>query len=147
MKLEGFAELDAQLRALANPETAYQIGLSAVMGCAELLQKAWVAGAPFDPALKGAAAQYGHARDNIRIGPVKAQKVNAVVYKVSTGDAFWLRFYEFGTVKQPARPTFRPIVERMKSEFIDLQIEAVNEGIAKAVAGKGGAVLAARTNG
>lgn len=132
-KLEGAAALDAQLKALGE-KVATDIGRDAVIASAELLRDAWAKGAPYDPQQRGAAAKYGHARDNMRIGPVRNQKINTIVYKVTTGDAFWLHFYEYGSLKQQARPTFRPINERMRPALIEAQIAKLNEGIEAAVA-------------
>lgn len=134
-KLEGAAEWDRQLAALGE-KVATEIGRDAVIASAELLRDAWQAGAPYNPDQRGASKQYGHARDNMRIGPVRNKNVHAIVYRVSTGDAYWLHFYEYGSVHQPARPTFRPINERMRPMLIETQVEKLNEGIEAAVAGR-----------
>lgn len=143
--IDGAAELDAQLAALGE-EIATEIGREAVIASAEALQKAWVEGAPYSARAStmkywgradGSAgkADYGHLRDNIKVAPVRAQKINAVVYKVTTGNAFWGHFLEYGTVKMAPRPWARPIVERMKAELINIQIDMLNGGI-EAVAGE-----------
>lgn len=160
MTVSGLKELDAQLAALANPETAYQIGLEAVMASAELLQEAWIAGAPYAARAStmkywGRAdgstgkADYGHLRDNITVGPVRAHKINAVVYKVSTGNAFWAYFLEYGTVNMPAYPWARPIVERLKEDLINVQVDILQRGIDAAIAGRsaGATVMANGRNG
>lgn len=128
LKLAGAAALDAQLAALGE-KVATEIGRDAVVASAEALQNAWMAGAPYDPAGRGGAAKYGHLKANITIGPVRARNVHAVVWKVTTGDAFWGRMLEYGTVKMTARPWARPIVERMKSTLIQIQIAKLNERI------------------
>jgi HK97 gp10 family phage protein len=140
MKVSGFKELDDQLKALANPQTAYRIGLAAVKASAELLKDAWVAGAPYSERASttkywnGGRADYGHLRTNITIGPVRAQNVNAVVYKTFTGNAFWGYFLEYGTVRMRPHPWARSIVERLKGEFVNVQREAINAGLEEALA-------------
>lgn len=138
-RLDGAAELDAQLAQLGTA-MATEIGREAAETSAEVLRDAWVAGAPYSErastmkywSLAGGGtgkANYGHLKGNIKVAPVKAQKINAVVYKVTTGDAFWGYFLEFGTVRMPPHPWARPIVERMKAELINVQIDIINDGI------------------
>lgn len=161
-RLDGAAELDAQLAALGSA-IATEIGRDAAIASAEALRAAWIAGAPYyerSSTMKywslangsTGKANYGHLRDNIEVGPVKAQKVNAVVYKVTTGNAFWGYFLEHGTVKMAAKPWARPIIERMKSELINVQIDVINDGIeaitgSRVAVGGFGPVLANGRNG
>lgn len=132
LKLDGFAELDKQLAALGK-KMATEIGRDAVVASSELLRDAWKAGAPYDPQQRGAAAKYGHLRDNITIGPVRAQNTNAVVYKVFTGNAYFGYFLEWGTAKMPPHPWARPIIERVKGEMVEVFVKRLNEGIEAAI--------------
>lgn len=129
LKLDGAAALDAQLAALSE-QVATQIGRDAVIASAEILKAAWVEAAPYASGEQSVASKrYGHTRDNIKIGPVKAHNIHAVVYKVFTGNAFWAYWYEFGNARQQPRPWARPAVDRVKDRIIEAQIEALNAGI------------------
>jgi HK97 gp10 family phage protein len=148
--LDGAAQLDAQLAVLGEA-VATEIGRDAAIASAEALKEAWVMGAPYS--LRSSTVKYwskadgstgkrdyGHLRDNIKVAPVRAQKINAVVYKVTTGNAFWGYFLEFGTVRMPPHPWARPIVEWMKDALINVQIDVLREGI-EAIAGETAAAV------
>lgn len=159
----GLAELDAAL-AEVGQVMATKIGERAFRESAMALQRAWVAGAPYDPTvrkkywtLKGGdtqSAYYGHLRDNIRIRKVAPDNPNAIVFGVHTGKAFWAHFLEFGTVEMPARPWARPIVEGIKGQLIEIQVKILREGIEAAAKrrrpptrGRFGAVMSNGRNG
>ena len=136
IKNKGFADLDAQLASIGRA-MATEIAENAVKASAEVLRKAWEAGAPFDPAKGGASGKYGHLRENMRVKFVKSANANVVAYAVTTGRAFWAVFLEFGTRKLAARPWARPIRDRVEPAIIAKQIEVINAGIASAAAKKG----------
>lgn len=137
-KLDGAAELDRQLAALGE-QVATEIGRDAVIASAEALRDAWAQGAPYDAGSRSPASRrYGHLRQNIKIGPVRNQNVHALVYKVFTGDGFWGYFIEYGTVRMPPHPWARPIVERMKEQLINIQVETLNAGIESVAGGHRG---------
>lgn len=154
--MPGLAEVARNLESLGK-EVATEIGLEAVRAGAEVLQVAWQRAAPFDPdskvkswTLKSGEVRsknYGHLNQNIRIGKVRPQKESAVVYKVTTGDAFWGYFVEFGTVNMRARPWARPTMEMMKQQMLDVQVDVLRAGIDAAVRRNGPAVRATLSNG
>jgi HK97 gp10 family phage protein len=61
---------------------------------------------------------YGRLKDNIRVREARARKDNTIVMQVTSGNAFWGRFLEFGTVKMGARPWFRPVFDRMHNSLV-----------------------------
>lgn len=142
--MPGLRELDAQLEALGKV-VATTVATKAIKASAEVLQRGWQRGAPFDPRPKPKtwtlasgekrSRDYGHLNQNIRVRPVVPEKQNAVVFKVTTGDAFWGYFQEFGTARHRAHPWARPILENVKSECLRVQIDVLRQGI-EAEAGK-----------
>ena len=100
----------------------------------------------------GAAAQYdyGHLRDNLRVRRVKGRVQGRIIFQVTTGNAFWARFYEFGTATQRARPWMRPQTEMLSDELVTIQCEELRAGIeaaARKQARKLGRVMANGRNG
>jgi HK97 gp10 family phage protein len=141
--VEGFQELDAQLAAI-GATLATEAADEAVLASAKLLQVAWTQGAPYREGERrkywtlasGAAksAVYGHLRTNIRSPQGRCpQGDGSVVYAVTTGDAFWGYFLEFGTVDMAPHPWARPIVERMRGELVTVQIDVLNRKIDEAI--------------
>jgi len=126
-EIEGAAELDAKLARLGQ-EVATDIGVDAVSASAMALTERWKAIAPFDPN-RDPGRKYGHLRDEIRFRREGTDNPNVVAYRVTTGDAFWGYFYEFGTVRQPPRPRFRAETEGMKDELVNIQIQRLRAGI------------------
>jgi HK97 gp10 family phage protein len=126
-QMEGGRELDAALAELGT-DVATRIGVEAVREAAEALQETWQRVAPFDPDRK-AGRSYGHLRANIRVRREGTDNANVIAFRVSTGDAFWGNFLEFGTVKMAARPWARPAVESMKQELVTIQSTVLRAGI------------------
>lgn len=136
--IPGLAELDALLSQLG---TAVATGIvsDGIEASAVLLRDAWTKGAPFDPNSRAKTwttkdgmvhrRDYGHLNQNIRVGSVRPRKEHAVVFKVTTGNAFWGYFREIGTVNQRARPWARPIVEQLKGTFVTVQVDVIRAGI------------------
>lgn len=158
-EMVGAKELDAQLAALGTT-IATKLMLAAIRGSAEELQQHFIEAAPYRPGerkkywtLKSGetrSASYGHLRDNIRIRKVRPQKENAVVFGVTTGDAFWGRMLEFGTIDMPAHPWARPLVDAAAPELVKIQVDILRAGIEEA-ASKGrrsyGSVMSNGRNG
>lgn len=144
IRMDGLKELDAQF-ALLERAVATEIVTEALKASADLLAERWRRIAPYNPnsrpktrttkAGEVSHTDYGHLRDNIRVRQVRPRKETAVVWKVTTGDAFWAYFYEFGRIGQPPRPTFRPAVEAMKSQLISVQVDILQRGIDAAMTG------------
>lgn len=141
IEMSGVKELDAKLAAIGK-EVATKIGTQAIKASAERLAKEWETQAPYRPGTRKKywstaggttqSAYYGHLRENIKIRKVDPDKATAIVFGVTTGNAFWSHFLEFGTVRQPARPWARPIVERMKGELVNIQVDVLRVGIERA---------------
>jgi HK97 gp10 family phage protein len=138
IEIRGVQELDAGLSAM-GAELATVWGHKAFQASANQLRDAWVAGAPFAPGTRqkywtlasgeSRSASYGHLRDNIRTRKVKPRKETAIVFAVTTGNAYWGRMIEFGTAKMPPRPWARPIIERIRDDLIQTQVEILKQGI------------------
>jgi len=64
------------------------------------------------------SARYGQLRENIKVRESRARVNNTIVMMVTTGNAFWGSFLEWGTVKMRARPWFRPVWDRMQNVLI-----------------------------
>jgi HK97 gp10 family phage protein len=120
VKVEGVSELKAAFEQL-GVEVSTRIGVRANREAARLLQSELIQAAPYDPREKKRAKNYGHLRDNIRIRRQRA--------RVTTGNAFWGNFLEFGTVRMPAQPWFRPIVESLRELLLGKQIGGLRDGI------------------
>jgi HK97 gp10 family phage protein len=136
--IDGIEELRASLQELGDA-IAKKVAVEANRDAAEVLQGLLKKAAPFDPTFrkkywlrKNLTVQtgyYGHLRDAIEVRRVKARNANYIVHKVSTGDAFWGYFLEFGTVKMGARPWFRPVLDANAKRLQGIQIEGLRKGI------------------
>lgn len=127
--LAGAKELEAALDNLGKA-VATRIGRKAVRDPANLLKVVLTLTAPYLPGRRDHRGRYyGHLRDNLKVVSVKAKKPGLILYRVSTGDAFWGNFLERGTVKMSAKPWMRPTVDRMTGEIVDLQISTIKTGI------------------
>jgi HK97 gp10 family phage protein len=125
--MTGGRELDAALARLGT-EVATKIGVDAVREAGEALQEAWQRVAPSDPNRRP-GRRYGPLRTSIKLRREGTDNANVIAFRVTTGEAFYAYFYEFGTAKQPARPTFRPMVESMKNELVSIQSATLRAGI------------------
>lgn len=134
-EMAGAREFDAALKALGT-SVATKIGVDAVRESGEVLREAWARVAPYDPNRK-AGRQYGHLRENFRVQRQGTTNPNVVAFRVTTGDAFWAYFYEFGTAKQPARPIFRATVEGLKNQLVTIQADTLRKGIEAAMTNRG----------
>lgn len=127
VKFEGGAELSRALRELGEEST--KTGRTSLRATANELRAVLRETAPVGtgPTTKkrrlkngqSVTYDYGRLRDNIRVREQRAIRDNSVVMAVSTGNAFWAVFREFGTVDQPARPWFRPVWDSMQTRLID----------------------------
>ncbi len=130
---------------LLGIEVATRIGVRANRKAAVRLMDRLVAVVPENPegptkkykTLKSGETRsyfYGSARENIRVRRVKARKQGHIVMQVTAGNAFWLTFYEFGTVTQPARPFWRRHAESLRDELVTIQLDELRAGIDKQLA-------------
>jgi len=129
--VKGLKELDTQLRQL-DGKVATRIGRKAVRDPANLLRTVLSLTAPYRTGrrLKG-GQDWGHLRDNLKVVSVKARKRGLILYRVSTGDAFWGNFLELGTVAMSPRPWMRPQVDALTPEIVTMQIDTLRLGITR----------------
>lgn len=127
VNFEGGKDLSRGLRALGDEST--KVGRRSLRQTANLLRDELIAAAPRNPAgatekskrLKdGSVARYryGQLFQNIRVRELRVRMDNTIGMVVSTGNAFWGNFLEFGTRKMAARPWFRPVWDRMQNRLI-----------------------------
>ena len=149
IEMPGAKDLDAQLARLGKA-VATEVGENAVRGTASALAGKWIAAAPYDPEPKTKSwrtksgqvnrANYGHLRENIKVVKIRSIKVTWIGWRVTTGDAFWGYFQEFGwqagPTRVPAKPWARPTTDAFKPQMEKLQVQLFNEGIADALAGR-----------
>lgn len=124
-QMGGLAELKQALEAL-DVAVATRIGVKADRDAANVLKDALIEAAPYDAA---AESKYGHLRDNIRTRKQRVRVAHTIRYVVDTGNAFWGRFVELGTVKMAARPWMRPAFERIVGTLRERQADGLREGI------------------
>lgn len=96
----------------------------ALLEGAEIINKEIVSNAP---------VKTGKAKSKLTISKVKKEKgvkvVKVGVQKDDNSEAFYLKFYEYGTSKQAARPFMRPAFERKKKEALEKTKEVIREGL------------------
>lgn len=135
--IDGLAELDRALAEL-GPE-ATKVGRTALRATANEVRDAVKAAAPVGTGTTKKTARnkrgdvreydYGRLRDNIRTREVRARRDNSVVMAVTTGNAFWGRFLEYGTRKMTARPFFRPAWDAAQRPALDTLQDKLGAGI------------------
>jgi HK97 gp10 family phage protein len=75
--------------------------------------------------------KYGSILQNLKVRTItKARKTARGAY-VSTGNAFWAVFYEFGTRHQPARPFMRPAFDESQDWAAQAIVDKLTAGIEK----------------
>lgn len=92
---------------------------------AEVINKEIVANAP---------VRTGNAKKHLTISKVKKEKgikvVKVGVNKEDNSEAFYLKFYEYGTSRgQVARPFMRPAFERKRKEALEKTHQVIKEGL------------------
>jgi HK97 gp10 family phage protein len=89
----------------------------------------------FGQALKNSkvsgSIRYGPLYDHMRI-TVSFQGVHWMTVKIgpSKGTAFYARFYEYGTIHQPARPFMRPVFDAEWREALNAFAQNIRENLA-----------------
>lgn len=128
--ISGFDELERKLRDLPQSvenrvlqravTTAMKEGLVAVRQAA-----------PVHRAFQSAASKkYGTLKKNLRVRNSKRdRKKGQRGAFLSTGQAFWGFFSEFGTRNQPARPWFAPAFRRSSGRIIKVLGDILGAGI------------------
>lgn len=129
--LDGMKELEAALLQM-DKAVAGRIGRKAVREPALVLRTVLSLTAPYLPGRRDhRGVSYGHLRDNLKVVSVRARKPGMILYRVSTGDAFWGNFLELGTAHMPAHPWMRPQVDKMTGEIVATKVNVLRDGIEK----------------
>ena len=96
----------------------------ALLAGAEIINKEIVNRAP---------EKTGKSKKYLKISKPKREKgikvVKIGVNKSDNSEAFYLKFYEYGTSKQPARPFMRPAYERKRKEALEKTKEIIRKGL------------------
>lgn len=139
--LQGAKALNDALKKL-GPETATKAGATASRKAANIMRDAAKDAAPRgdQPTRRTwrnkdgsqGEADYGRLHENIRTRKQKARKAHSIRYIVTTNNAFWGRFSEFGTEHEPARPWFGPAIEQVASKVVDAISEELGRAIERA---------------
>lgn len=126
-RFEGGLELSRGLRTLG--EEATKVGRRSLRKTANELRDALIDAAPRNKAGETekswrrkdgsiGRARYGQLFQNIRTRELRVRKNNTIGMVVSTGNAFWGSFLEWGTEKMDAQPWFRPVWDRMQNRLV-----------------------------
>lgn len=89
-----------------------------------------------DEMWKRAPVRTGKSRGLLTITTPKKDKngnryVKIGIQKSDNSEAFYLKFYEWGTSKQIARPFMRPAFERKRSEALEITKKIIREELRK----------------
>lgn len=128
-KLSGFSEFESMLDDLPT-RVVNRVLQQATTGAMREAEPAMIDAVPEHKDKQSAASQqYGDARSNIKVEALKNVHKGQKGARITTGNAFWLYFYEIGTRHQPARPffanTFRSLIDTVLSYLAD----KIGEGI------------------
>lgn len=130
VEFEGFDDLEKALRKLPD-RVQKRVSQSAVTGSIRKARKEIKASAPRGDGSSKAAQQYGQLYKNIKVGKARTRNRNQKSAFVSTGNAFWGYFLEFGTRYIPARPWFIPAFERTTNVMLEELRIRIGKGIDK----------------
>lgn len=83
--------------------------------------------------IKNAPERTGKSKKYLNISKVKREKgvkvVKVGVNKEDNSEAFYLKFYEYGTSKQSASPFMRPAFERTRRRALERTIDIIRKGL------------------
>jgi HK97 gp10 family phage protein len=140
-KLEGMKELNQALKDL-GPQVATKAGTAGARQATNVMRDAVKEAAPrgTEPTKRTwtnkdgskGSADYGRLHQNIKTKKVRARKAHTVSFQVTTGKAFWGRFSEFGTEHEPARPWFKPAVDKVAEQVVSALSTELKKAIDKA---------------
>lgn len=82
-------------------------------------------------------ADYGRLHQNIKVRKARSMKKTYTGYNITTGDAFWGIFLEFGTVFMAARPWMRGAIDAVKNAAVAKVAESLRERISRIKARRG----------
>lgn len=141
-RMEGFADLEKALKELGAP-VATKAGAEGLRRATNVMRDAVKANAPEgdQPTRRTwrnkdgsqGVADYGRLKQNIKTRKQRARKAHTISYVVTTGRAFWGRFSEFGTEHEPARPWFKPAVDKVAGQVVSAIQTELKKAIDKAV--------------
>lgn len=123
----GGKELARAFRAL--PEAVQKkVIMSAARSTGRLVAKDFDAVTPRGPRgdeRSPASREYGAAHEKLTVSKLKKALGVAVHFR----SAFYMRFYEFGTSHQPARPTYRPLWDSKLQEYLQNYVARLARGV------------------
>lgn len=129
--VKGFQEAARLLQLLPrNVET--RVLQAATMAGARVMSKQVKADAPRGHGKQSPSSeQYKRLHQNIKVAPLRSLRKKKGIRgaRVSTGNAFWGRFLEFGTRFISAIPWFRPAIAKAQDSAIDKLKEGLGRGI------------------
>lgn len=102
---------------------------------AKLENKALEAGADIilKEIIKNSPYRTGKSRKFLKLSKPKKEKgqknINIGIQKDDNSEAFYLKFYEYGTSKQTAKPFMRPAFLKKRKEAVNKTIEVLKEGL------------------
>lgn len=140
VKVEGLRELGAAMRGLSE-KVNKRIAASATGGAAKVIKTAAVRNVVSSPSV-----DTGSLRDAVIVkklgrseSSATSEHIVTVRYrggkrksKTKQSTAPHAHFVEFGTVKMPAEPFLRPAFDSHKTEALNVMIDRLRSGIAKA---------------
>lgn len=130
-KLTGFDGLSETLRELPT-RVENKVLQKSVTAAARSVRKEFQNAAPRDEEGQSPASElYGRGYRNIRVQRLKRTEKGQKGARITTGNAFWLYFYELGTRYQPARPWFLPTFQRLQKAILSELAKRIGEGIEK----------------
>lgn len=107
MEVKGLRELDKALAKLPQ-NIGKRVVTNAAVGAMRTGAKLIKAAAPKHSGEQSEMSKrYGTGKRNIKVSRVKTAKKGLKAAQIHTGNAFWLYFYELGTIKQAPRPFFK----------------------------------------
>jgi len=128
----GFREAEAILRRM-GPRVEHRVLQNATMAGARVMGKNVKADAPRSAKGKRSKASETYKRlfQNIKVKPLRYLRKRKGVRgaRVSTGNAFWGMFLEFGTRFISARPWFRPAISKSVDSAVNKMKEILGRGI------------------
>jgi HK97 gp10 family phage protein len=139
--IDGLKEIEKVMQNL-GPALAKREASGAVASGARVIRREIRANVPVGDKKVKRSKDYGKLRDNIRITRRKFARFS-VEYAIHTGDAFWARFLEFGTVKMPPQPFFTSAFDRSKNAAVSSIISRLSDRLpklAEEVAGRFGSI-------
>lgn len=129
-RVSGFIEMRRLLRELPIQAEKRVLQAATNAGAREWL-KSVKAAAPVGDEPSPASQRYGTLKKNLRMRPFRNPRPGFRGSRVSTRDAFWGFFYEFGTKHQAARPWFRPAIESANGAAIRAFNAAIARGLVR----------------